>query len=97
VGGAEREARRFVVGGRVQGVGFRDFVRRAARGLGVAGWVRNLADGRVEVHAEGPVEALEALAARLRRGPTFARVSGVEAESASPEGYAGFEVFASER
>jgi acylphosphatase len=97
VGGVEREARRFLVSGRVQGVGFRDFVRRAAGELGLDGWVRNLADGRVEVHAEGGAAELDALAARLRRGPAFARVSGLAAEGAAPAGHVGFDVRASER
>ncbi len=61
--------RRFVVSGRVQGVGFRWFVRNAARELGLTGWVRNLADGRVEAEASGPPEALDAFERRLREGP----------------------------
>jgi acylphosphatase len=81
-----------VVSGRVQGVGFRYFTLRAAEELGLAGWVRNLADGRVEVHAEGPPAALEHLAERLRRGPPFARVGGVEVEPLPPAGHTAFEV-----
>ena len=97
MGAAEREARRLTVSGRVQGVGFRYFTLRAAEELGVAGWVRNLADGRVEVHAEGSPSALELFAARLGRGPSFARVSGVVAEPAALAGHAGFDVLASAR
>jgi acylphosphatase len=70
--------RRFVVHGRVQGVGFRWFVARQAARLGVVGFARNLEDGSVEVVAQGEVSALESLAEALRRGPAMARVSHVE-------------------
>jgi acylphosphatase len=69
-----------VVHGRVQGVGFRDFVRRRAASLRLAGHVRNLADGSVEVHAEGPDAALDALLDLLREGPVGSRVTRVDAE-----------------
>ena len=72
-------ARRFVVTGRVQGVGFRWFVVREAESLGLTGWTRNLHDGRVEVLAQGEDEALDALAASLSEGPPAARVDGVAA------------------
>ncbi len=71
-------ARRFVVHGRVQGVGFRAFVWRAAADLGISGWVRNRSDGTVEVLAGGPPEAVERLAELLARGPRWARVDRVE-------------------
>lgn len=74
---------RFWVSGRVQGVGFRWFVRREAEELGVAGRVRNLADGRVEVAVSGPPEALSAFRERLRTGPPGARVSRIEEEEMS--------------
>jgi acylphosphatase len=67
-----------VVRGYVQGVGFRWFVRQRARELGVRGWVRNRADGCVEVHAEGEALALQRLRASLAAGPTGARVSAVD-------------------
>jgi acylphosphatase len=67
-----------VVHGRVQGVGFRYFVMREARALGLSGWVRNQDDGSVEVEAEGRRDPLDALVERLRRGPPGARVAGVE-------------------
>jgi acylphosphatase len=68
-----------VVHGRVQGVGFRDFVRREAAALGLSGFVRNGDDGRtVEVVAEGDDAALERLLARLREGPGFSRVERVD-------------------
>ena len=63
--------------GRVQGVGFRWFVTSEANRLGLAGWVRNNADGSVELEAEGPCEALEQLRERVRQGPPAARVERV--------------------
>src|SRR5271163_5373047 len=76
------EARRFVVRGRVQGVGFRWFVEREAHILGVAGWVRNNADGSVEILAQGTRDQLSGLRSRLRDGPRAARVDGVEESEA---------------
>ena len=78
-------AARFVVRGRVQGVGFRWFVEREAHVLGIAGWVRNNVDGSVEVMAQGTGQQLLALKARLRQGPRAARVDNVEELSASPK------------
>jgi acylphosphatase len=68
---------RFIVTGRVQGVGFRWFVIREARELDLRGFVRNLEDGSVEVVAEGDTVAIEALAAALAHGPVAAEVLGV--------------------
>jgi acylphosphatase len=78
------EARRFLVRGRVQGVGFRWFVEREAHILGVAGWVRNNADSSVEVFAVGTREQLLGLRSRLREGPRAARVDDVEEFEAKP-------------
>jgi acylphosphatase len=78
------EARRFVVRGRVQGVGFRWFVEREAHILGIAGWVRNNADGSVEVLAMGTREQLAGLRSRLREGPRAARVDEVQEAEARP-------------
>ena len=72
------QARRFLVRGRVQGVGFRWFVEREAHLLGIAGWVRNNADRSVEVLAIGSREQLLGLQSRLRAGPRAARVDDVE-------------------
>ena len=72
-------ASRYIVSGRVQGVGFRAFVADAARAEGLAGWVKNLPDGRVEVHAEGDAEALARFEWRLWQGPAMARVDDVVA------------------
>jgi acylphosphatase len=68
------------VSGRVQGVFFRDHTRRWASSSGLSGWVRNLADGRVEVLAEGEKEKIESLIGKLRAGPPLSWVENVEAE-----------------
>jgi acylphosphatase len=84
-------ARRLVVSGRVQGVGFREATVAAARAAGVAGWVRNRADGTVEALAQGSAESVERFVAWCRRGPPFSRVRGVAvvdvAVDASLEGF----------
>jgi len=79
-------ARRVVVRGRVQGVGFRYFVTRRARALGLTGWVRNLADGSVEALCEGPDVAVAALLEQLRSGPRLARVDDLEEHAEVPSG-----------
>lgn len=73
-----------LVNGRVQGVGFRFFVLREARRLGLIGLVRNLPDGRVEVFAQGEREALSDLVARMERGPLFSRVDSVDVKWGVP-------------
>jgi|SRR5579885_2554058 len=78
------EAKKFIVRGRVQGVGFRWFVEREARTLGIAGWVRNRADGTVEVLAMGSKEQLSKLHASLREGPRASRVDDVEVSETQP-------------
>jgi len=75
-----------VVRGDVQGVGFRYFVADHARDAGLRGWVRNQSDGSVECVAEGSRQALEGLAAILRRGPTSAEVADVDLEWEDPRG-----------
>src|SRR6266478_6063629 len=80
----ETEARRFVVRGRVQGVGFRWFVEREAHMLGIAGWVRNNSDGGVEVLAIGTRDQLLGFRSRLRQGPRAARVDDVAEFEANP-------------
>ena len=86
------EARRFLVSGRVQGVGFRNFAQGAARETGVTGWARNLDDGRVEVHANGTAAQLEDFEARLRVGPRFADVRAVELREAAVLDLSGFHI-----
>jgi acylphosphatase len=78
------EARRFLVRGRVQGVGFRWFVEREAHILGIAGWVRNNDDSSVEVLAMGSREQLGGLRSRLQEGPRAARVDDVQESDAKP-------------
>ena len=88
-----RGARRFLVSGRVQGVGFRYFTQDIARLEGLTGTVRNLPDGRVEAVAHGDGESLRRFEAALRRGPSHARVEHVEVDSVPPSGrYFGFTV-----
>ncbi len=87
------KALRLIVSGRVQGVAFRYYARRAAASLGVRGYVRNLPGGEVEIVAEGPPEAVDKLASWARNGPPLARVSGMEAvELQATVGYSEFSV-----
>lgn len=86
-------ARRVVVGGRVQGVGFRFFVESRAAAEGVHGWVRNLADGRVEALIEGDQESVDRVEAAIRRGPAGSEVEDVAVEITVPSGRAtGFSI-----
>jgi acylphosphatase len=84
--------RRVVVHGLVQGVFFRDTVRRRADAAGVAGWVRNNRDGNVEAVFEGEADAVERLVEFCRRGPRGAVVERVDVFEEDPEGLAGFRV-----
>jgi acylphosphatase len=87
------QARRFIIRGRVQGVGFRWFVEREAHILKIAGWVRNNADSTVEVFAQGASEQLAGLHSRLREGPRAARVDNVVATDAEPiRGLSSFQI-----
>ena len=76
---------RWLVAGRVQGVGFRMFVAREATALGLAGWTRNLPDGRVEVVASGRKDILHQLELALARGPRMAEVTGLDISDISDE------------
>jgi len=76
----------------VQGVFFRDSVRREAERRGVAGWARNCSDGTAEAVFEGDAEAVEALVAFVRAGPGHAEVSSVDVSDEPPEGVSGFDV-----
>jgi len=78
-------ARDVVISGRVQGVFFRDGMRREAVRLGVTGWVRNRADGRVQAHLEGAPDAVAALVLWSRTGPRHAEVEDLQVEVAEPE------------
>jgi acylphosphatase len=82
--------RRVVVHGRVQGVFFRDTTQRMARSRGVAGWVRNTPEGRVEAVFEGDPDAVEAMLAFAKEGPRGAVVERVDVTEEEPEGLEGF-------
>lgn len=83
-------ARRVVISGRVQGVGYRDWMLREAARLGVQGWVRNRRDGTVEALAAGEEAAVQALLSACRRGPPMAQVSDITEEFAEPPAEPGF-------
>jgi acylphosphatase len=86
-------ARRFLISGRVQGVGFRYFVESRASAEGLHGWVRNLPDGRVEALLEGDQEAVDRVESALWRGPSGAAVDDIQMEPTMPSGRAtGFSV-----
>jgi acylphosphatase len=87
-------AKRYFVSGIVQGVGFRYFSQGAAVNLGIAGYARNLFDGRVEVYAVGTPKQLKALRSLLERGPRMASVEGVTEEDAdvTPQYSSGFSI-----
>ncbi|MCE3286936.1 MAG: acylphosphatase [Gaiellaceae bacterium] len=84
--------KRVVVHGFVQGVFFRDSVRRHAIGVGVSGWVRNNRDGSVEAVFEGDADAVESLVRLCHQGPRGARVDRVDVAAEEPEGITGFAV-----
>jgi len=78
------------VSGRVQGVGFRQATAEQAEGLGLDGWVRNLADGRVEVLFEGDEAAVAELTSWLQHGPQAAEVTSLELQEQAQQGITGF-------
>lgn len=86
----DRVRTRLWVAGTVQGVGFRYYAQRAARTLKIDGSARNLADGRVEIVAEGPRTQVESFVDRIRTGPPGSRVSDVQVEWETPAGVSGF-------
>jgi acylphosphatase len=81
-----------VIRGRVQGVFFRDSLRRLAEQDGVAGWARNTPEGTVEAVLEGDAPAVERLVSFARTGPADARVDTVEVSEEEPEGLSGFSI-----
>ncbi len=87
-----KTARKYTVEGRVQGVGFRWFVEGVANSLGLAGYVKNLYNGEVEVYAIGRPEMLDELRRSLERGPRGARVTAVRESPAALEDYRSFEI-----
>jgi acylphosphatase len=88
----QRVARRYLIGGRVQGVGYRWWAQKSASLVGVDGYARNLDDGSVEVYAAGTREQLDTLAGYLRRGPRLADVRSFEEQDAALEKLRGFSI-----
>jgi acylphosphatase len=88
----QRIARRYLIRGRVQGVGFRWWAQKSASLTGVEGYARNLDDGSVEVYAVGTRQQLDSLAGYLRKGPRLADVRGVEEQEAAIEKLRGFNI-----
>lgn len=91
----QQVTKRLNITGRVQGVGFRFYMERKARELGVTGWVRNRRDGAVEAVVQGTTGAVESMIAWARRGPPSAVVAEVRVGDASGD-YAGFETRSTE-
>jgi acylphosphatase len=85
-------ARRYIVRGRVQGVGYRYYVERAALDLGLGGYARNLDDGCVEVYAVGTPEQIAELSGYLRKGPRWSEVRGVDEQEAPVLKHLGFHI-----
>ena len=88
-------AHRYRVKGQVQGVGFRYFTCRVARSLAIKGWVRNLGNGDVEIHAEGDPASVSAFQSRIESGPPLARVNEIEVEPATAEDAKDFSILCS--
>ena len=88
----ELTARRFLIRGRVQGVGYRYFAQKAAAQWNVSGYARNLEDGSVEVFAIGTAGQLSELAGTLRTGPPFSDVRSVDVQEAALENHKGFRI-----
>jgi acylphosphatase len=84
------KARLLRIGGRVQGVGYRDWLVHQARRNGISGWVRNRADGTVEALLAGEEDALNAVLTACRRGPPLAHVTSIDEEFAEPPEGPGF-------
>jgi acylphosphatase len=87
-----KTARRFVISGRVQGVGFRAFTQQAARALGVTGWAMNLDNGDVEVQANGTPRHLDDFESRLRQGPRWSEVRSVTIVEVEVSDASGFHI-----
>jgi len=85
-------ARLYRIRGRVQGVGYRYFTQQIAFRMGVRGWVRNLPDGDVEVHAEASATVLQSFRAQLERGPRFSEVREVTEATLEPARFSSFDI-----
>ena len=88
----ELTARRFLICGRVQGVGYRYFAQKAATQWNLRGYARNLEDGSVEIYAIGTAGQLSELAGTLRTGPPFSDVRSVDVQEAALENHKGFRI-----
>ncbi|MCW8926467.1 MAG: acylphosphatase [Xanthomonadales bacterium] len=88
----EKQCKRYLVSGKVQGVWYRASTQEQARRLGIDGYARNLSDGRVEVMASGPSDALDELGEWLWQGPKNARVSSVDCDERQWNGEEGFRI-----
>lgn len=89
---AQKTARRWLISGQVQGVGFRYFAQQTAKELGLTGWSRNLDDGRVEVYAAGSRDRLNDMAAALHVGPSMADVRSVDEREETVQNHSGFRI-----
>ena len=87
-----KSARRWYIQGSVQGVGYRYFAQHSATALNLTGYALNLPDGRVEVYAAGPLDALNEFAGMLHRGPRFSDVRSVQEQEAEVQNHGSFEI-----
>lgn len=89
---AEKVQKHIYLSGRVQGVGFRAYTRQQASVFNVKGWVKNLADGRVEAKLQGKNKKVEKMIEKLKKGPSFARVDEIEIETENLTDFNDFEI-----
>ncbi|TDO73020.1 acylphosphatase [Halanaerobium saccharolyticum] len=89
---AEKIQKHIYISGRVQGVGFRAFIREQAAVLDIKGWAKNLADGRVEVVIQGQKNNIKQMISKLKEGPSFARVDDFEINDEQVDDYNDFEI-----
>ena len=87
-----RVAKRLIVSGRVQGVGFRYFSQETAQWFGIKGWVRNLSDGTVELHVEGTANEVDAFQQALKDGNRFVGVERIEETEANDQEFRSFDI-----
>ena len=85
-------ASRYILKGRVQGVGFRYFAYHVARNLHIQGWARNLRNGDLEIHAQGDLERMQQFLDQIHSGPSFAVVNDIEALEVEEQDYTGFSI-----
>ena len=89
---AEKIQKHIFLSGRVQGVGFRAFTRQQAAVLDIKGWVKNLADGRVEIIVQGEKPEVKEMISKLKEGPSFAKVEDIEINEEEPDDFSGFKI-----